>query len=83
MSLYDMQKGFERFWFEKKKTTQKMSQRKVSGMKENVIYQTERKWLCLQGKLQKRDKSKQGERREKEWKMFQEEMQRDHLKTTS
>lgn len=83
MSLYDMQKGFfERFWFEKKKTTQKMSQRKVPGMEENVICQTERKWLWLQGKLKKRDKSKQGEGREKEWKMFQEEMQRDHLKTT-
>lgn len=47
-----------------------MSQSKVPGIEENVIYQTEGKWLHLQGKLQKRDKSKWGEGREKEWTMF-------------
>lgn len=49
-------------------------------IEENISYEMEDKWFFFQGKLQKRDKSKQVEGREREWKIFGEEMQRYYLK---
>lgn len=59
-----------------------MRNRTGPDIEENISHEMEDKWLFLQGKLQKRDKSKQVEGREREWKIFGEEMQRHYLKST-